>query len=422
MRLETALFTSTNGMDSHGQAISVIGDNISNSSTVGYKRSRVQFADLVPDQGNHPETTATIPSTGSGSTIQSITQVHETGLIENTGRGLDVAIAGNGFFLVGDAATPSYTRAGNFSINQEGILVNQDGLPVLGLQGEDAVEPAPLNMLEVDLTGSPTTTAAITGNLNSASELGTPPENPATFEELASEAAFVTSIDAYDSIGSRRGVTVFYYKTDNLTWTAQAYVDGADVGGEAGTPALIGQTENPIVFGTDGVIPEANAANAVINANAAWAGAAPAAFPIDMSTMTQFAATSQIANVTRDGQAAGAVENFRISQEGTVFAVLNTGSEIDAGTLILGTVGSPENLNRAGKGLFIDTAKSGERRTGRPGEGGLGTIEGSSLERSTVDISGEFVDLLLYQRGYQANSQVLNTANTMLKDTIQLMR
>ena len=421
MRLETALFSSREGISAHGQAIAVVGDNISNANTIAFRASRVEFGDLVAEGGSGREST-TISGGGCGVGISSIRATQEMGVIENTGRTLDVAIEGRGFFMVGDATAPSYSRAGNLAVNESGLLVNPNGETVLGFSGAAGATLGTLNVSAVDVAGQSTSALGVVGNLDSGSAITTVPNNPATFTELSTTADFMANLTAYDSLGGAHEVTVGFFKTAANTWTAQAYIDGGEVGGTAGVPVQLGGNA-ALEFGTDGRIAEANQGAASITAAPAYSGGAAAgSFTIDMKSFTQYAGSHQIASITQDGQGSGTIDGYDIQSDGKFFANLSNGQNILIGTLQLADFNNPEGLQRSGNGLYSGSSAAGEKRTGNPGEGGIGTIKGSSLERSTVDIANQFVDLVMYQRGYQASSQTLNAASTLLRDTLQLIR
>lgn len=418
MRIESALYASKQGIDAHGKAISVIGDNISNSNTVGFKSSRVEFADLLGtgEEGGEP---STIPSTGSGVELARVRPIHSNGVIEFSGRTLDMAIQGNGFFMIGDAAAPTLSRAGNFEISSDGLLVNVDGNAVLGLSGVDGATLGPIDMVNLDLTGQATTAANLTGNLSAGEQVTAVPEGADSFLDLGGAASFSATVTAFDSLGGERNVSMYFFKTGANEWTVNAYANGSDVGGEDGVPVAIG-TSN-IQFNTDGTInPDGGATT--IELQAPWAGAAEGAISIDLTGFSQFASPSNLSGLTVDGQAAGSINGYQIDPDGAIYATLNTGNRAFVGQLQLANVRNVDGLERVGNSAFRETDRSGERVIGAPGSTGLGGIEAASLERSTVDISTEFVELVLYQRGYQANSQIMNAASDIIRDTIGLVR
>jgi flagellar hook protein FlgE len=421
MRLESALFSSKEGLNVNGQAIAVAGDNISNSNTTGYKTSRLEFSDML-SEGLDGRQSTTIDSGGNGPVVQDIRQIHEPGTLEFTGRQLDIGIGGGGFFLVGDTANPLYTRAGNFSIDSTGLLVTADGQPVLGV-GADGTTLQTINMQDVDLAGSATATASVFGNLDaSAANTTAPGEVPASFLALGQSASFISNLTTYDSLGASHDITLAYFKTGTNAWTVQSYIDAGDVGGTAGVPAKAGPDLN-LTFTGAGVIDEANKAAAVVTLNPAYSNGATAGnFTVDFSSYSQYSAPSQLAGLTQDGQGTGNVTSYEFNKGGDIQAVLDSGLRSQVGQLALARFVNVDGLDRVGNGMFRTSGNEVTRTISKPTTGGAGTIQGSSLEASTVDISDQFTKLILFQRGYQASSQTLNVANQMLRDTLGLIR
>lgn len=420
MRLESALYASFGGLYAHGQAIAVIGDNIANASTPASKASRAEFSELF-SAGLGSVTAEPAGSVGSGVAIKAIRQIQESGDLEFTSRDLDAGISGNGFFMVGDPASPLYSRAGNFQLNEQGILVNSDGLPVLGLAGTGTALST-LNLVDLNIAGTTTSAATVSGNLSAIDAITTAPANPQTFAAINQAASYVSNVRVYDSLGTGHDITLALSKTGANTWIAQAFIDSAEVGGTAGVPKQLGANAT-LTFSNVGVIDAADKAKAVITAAPTYGnGAAAGNFTLDFSAFTQFASQSQLTGFTQNGQGAGNVKSYEIRKDGQLNAVLESGSRVTIGTLQLASFPNVDGLKRIGSGTFRAEAAAGTPSTGAPGTLNLGSVEGGALERSTVDIAGQFVDLVLYQRGYQANSQTLNAASSLLRDTIALIR
>lgn len=421
MRLETALIAGSQGIAVHGQAISVIGDNISNANTTAFKGSTVQFSDLLSDREQIGENGNIAPA-GNGVQIQEVRTDFATGNFESTGRPLDVAIDGEGFFIVGDATDPRYTRAGNFSVNTSGVLVDANGNNVLGYPaGSTTLGSLSLNSVKV--SGGATTAAAISGNLSSAAANGTVPTNPTTFSQLNSAAATSSTFTAYDSLGAAHSIAVYYFKTDTNKWTAQAYIDGGDVGSTKGTPVKVG-ADATLTFNTSGQIETANQTAATIqNVAPAYSnGAAAGAFSINLGGFTQYASQSAIASNSQDGVAAGSINGYEIDTGGKVEAVFDNGTRQTLGTIQLASFTNKDGLERQGSSTYKAPAEAGKVLTGNPHSAGFGQIREGVIEQSNVDLSGQFVTLVVLQRGYQANSQTINAANQLLRDTLGLVR
>ena len=420
MRLESAMRTSREGLVAHGQAISVLGDNISNANTTAYKGQRAEFAALLGERAD--DRGASLPAgAGDGVAVSRVRVDFSSGSTSPTGRELDVALTGEGFFLVGDAAAPRLTRLGNFQVNAAGILTTSDGLPVLGYSGAETEQLGTINLSNLDIEPQPTTQTTLFGNIDGSSRLTPPPANPATFNELGSAAAFSSTQSAYDAAGARHDVQLFYFKTAPNQWTVQAYVNGQDVGQAANQPVLLGQTN--FEFNNIGQIAEAQQGQAVLNLNPAWAGGvAQTPFAISFGSLTQYAGGSRIVNVQTDGRGTGDIVAIDIAEDGKIFGTTANGERAQAGTLALGTVANKDGLLRESGSLFSATQESGALRIGQALTDGRGGVQGRALELSNVDIPQQFVDMIVYQRGYQASSQVLSAASELIKNTIAMIR
>jgi flagellar hook protein FlgE len=276
-------------------------------------------------------------------------------------------------------------------------------------------------MFDVNTVGLPTTQVEMFGNVDAGSPITQAPANVQSMRELNQALSFSTSQSVYDAQGARHEILLAYFKTAPNTWQVQAYTDGAEVGGTAGVPTLLG-TSN-LNFNGSGFIEEGNQAAAQMQLTANWSnGAAPSNITIDMGKFSQFAGSSLINNITQDGRGAGNIASYEFDPDGRIFARLDSGERSQIGSLPLALFKSTDGLERTGTSAYSPTAAAGELEIGRAGVGLRGTIEGKTLERSTVDIAKQFVDLVVFQRGYQANSQVLSAANELLQGTIQLIR
>jgi flagellar hook protein FlgE len=230
MRLESAIFTSFSGLTSNGQAIAVVGDNISNSNTTGFRGARPEFADLMPAPPGDKNAYA-VDGAGDGAMVRRVRVLQDSGIVEPTGRSLDAAISGGGFFVVGSAAAPQYTRNGTFRIDETGRLVTADGLAVLGFPGTGNAL-GELNVTNVETGGTPTSNLQLFGNLDAGDEVKEPIADPETFGEIGLAANFTSTQSVYDSLGQRHDVMMAFFKTKAGGWTAQAYIDGGDLGQE----------------------------------------------------------------------------------------------------------------------------------------------------------------------------------------------
>ncbi len=422
------LFAGRSGIASHGTAIAVIGDNISNASTVGYKAARAEFEDLVA--GGQ----ASGRIVGAGSSVSAINSVFQQGTLEFTSRPLDLAIDGNGFFAVADGAQRFYTRAGNFKVDTAGYIVTQDGKAVLGFPagGTGALEPLNINTVSQDTVS--TTDVSISGNVDAASNTiasGSIPTVPAansgststavSYADLNDAAQFSTVVQSFDSLGAKHSVTFFFFHTGSNQWEVRGYVNSDEVnsgGTPAGYPRLVG---SPLTlnFSSAGALTTANPS---YTATLPWANGSSATQSVDFtfSPFTQYSASSNILSITQDGQGIGTVTSIAIDPDGRISALLDNGQSAVIGGIGLVSFANPEGLTRVGGTLLQQSTDSGEPVVGRPESGTFGAIQSGSVELSTVDIASEFVKMITLQRGFQANSRIITTINQLLNDIIQL--
>jgi flagellar hook protein FlgE len=423
MRIESALYTSGSGIDAHGQAIAVIGDNISNVNTTGFKAARAEFQDIFTEGGGGQSSVAG-PVTGGGAVLDTVKQLYTSGGLDDTGRGLDAAIDGTGFFVVGSVDDAKYTRAGNFQVDAQGLLVSDDGAPVLGYtNGGTTLSTISLNTTAV-VSGAPTTSLGVSGNLASTSSLTSVPTTPpTTFSELSASTSYQSVMEVYDSLGKSHPLTLSFYRTAPSTWTVQAHMDGGDLtGGTAGVPVQVG-ANTTLTFNPSGKIDDANKAAAKITLAPQYSGGAAAgAIALDLSDFSQYAAASATASIVQDGRGTGVATSYNIAADGVVNAVMSNGQTLQMGTLALANFTNENGLVRAGSNDFLAGFDVGTRALNKPGTSGSGKIKGGALESSTVDIGKEFVTMISYQRGYQANSQVFTSTADLIRQTIQMIK
>jgi flagellar hook protein FlgE len=425
------LFAGRSGISSHGTAIAVVGDNISNSSTIGFKAARAEFEDLIAGG----QTAGRV--VGSGSSVSAVSPIFEQGTLELTSRPLDLAIDGNGYFALANGAERFYTRAGNFKIDSAGFIVNPNGLAVLGFPagGTGALEPINVNAIAQDSVA--TTEVALAGNLDAAAPVlsggaaAIPAVSPVgtttsttTYAELNAVADFSNTVQIFDSLGAKHSLTFFFFHTSPTQYVVRGYVNSEEVdptGTATGLPRLVGSAD--LNFNGDGTRanPPAVGSADFDEVNINWTGAsADSTLSVTFSPYTQFSASSNVLSVTQDGQGIGTVTSLSIGKDGQVSALLDNGQSATIGTVGLVNFANPEGLVRTGKNLLQQSRDSGEPIVGRPTTGTFGAVQSGSVELSTVDIANEFVKLITLQRGFQANSRIITTINQLLNDIIQL--
>ncbi|HMO18558.1 MAG TPA: flagellar hook protein FlgE [Oligoflexia bacterium] len=417
------LFSGRSGIQAHGTAISVLADNIANQNTVGFKAARADFVDLLAGSLGGGGAT----STGSGSAVKTITRVLTQGTFEFTGRGLDVGIDGNGFLLVRDTAgTTYYTRAGNLSVDADGLLRDQNGLLVLGYSANGSGAITPLNVTDRVAGDIATSRIALGGNLNSDTPVTAPLAAGATYAELNDAAGFAYSFTAFDSLGGQHNMRAYFFKTDaaTRTWTARVYVDGGDVTtappSTPGIPVLVGTV--PLVFGNNGQL--TTPTDAIQNSIAInWSnGAAPSTLQLDFARFTQYSSPSNIDSSAQNGTGSGSVVGYSVSPDGSLEAQLDNGQRALVGTIALASFANSEGLRRVGNSLFAQSRASGEPIIGSPNVGTFGRLESGALELSTSDLASDFIKLISLQRGFQGSSRVVGSISDLLNEVVNLAR
>ncbi len=416
MDLLSSLIVGRESLLTHGTAMSVVADNLANSNTPGFKTQRAEFSHLLTE--GLGSLFGSPMNAGEGVILSDIKDIHTQGPIDFTDRSLDVAVSGEGFFILNDGTDTYYTRAGNFSTNGTGNVVASSGENVMGFTTASPTTLVPLNTTSVTQSATPTTTVGLTGNLDATSPpVLTVPANPATYAELTPFASFQSSVAVIDSLGVTHDVGLYFFRTGPGTWTAQAYVDSGDVSEIPGAPTSLGETQ--ITFSETGTQPPDAAVTLALSP--AWAnGAAAGSITVDLSDLTGFGSPSNFNTVTTDGNAAGSVSGVQIEENGNVVALLDNGSSISVGTIALATFPNTGGLDKVGDNRFRETTDSGAPVVGNPETSGRGSTLGGALELSTVDPANEFVNIISYQRAYQAGSQVISTASELLNTTIQI--
>jgi flagellar hook protein FlgE len=413
---------SLSGLFANQQKLSVIGNNLANINTIAYKASTVVFSDLVSQSVGGAS--ANPMQIGLGVTTGSISPNFSQGGTENTGISTNVAIQGNGFFLVGGANERSYTRAGDFSFDSKGMLVTSDGKPV---QGYTAVDPLTATIVT---TGQPSNIIVPPGVLR-------PPVPTSSFGTLSNldinaivGATVSSSVPLYDALGTAHVATITYTNTGPGAWDYDITVPGEDInGGAAGTPESI--VNGNITFDANGLLDQVDGAAAadVAIVGPTWAnGAAPLGITWDLvdanltGALTGYQATSATSSVVQNGSAAGTVAGLSINSKGEIIATFGAGKTVSVGQLAIANFNNPQGLVKLGGNKFGESAAAGVPNVGTAGSGGRGDLIGSALEQSNVDIAQEFTQMILAQRGYQANGKSITTADEVMQETLALKR
>ncbi|MDD9942992.1 MAG: flagellar hook protein FlgE [Myxococcales bacterium] len=420
------------GLRAHSEALGVAGDNIANVNTVGFKRSRAEFEEMI---GRSVSRYSPPKVAGGGSRIGNIEQMWSQGALLNTDAPTDLAIAGEGFFIVEGVHQGQdsrfYTRAGQFQIDRDGQLVNSDGLVVQGynVRSDGTIESAVSDLVVSSNTipASATTQVDLAVNLDAGEQVG--PVFDAT--DPTGTSNFATNVTVYDSLGAAHELTVFFRKSASNAWEWHAMVDDGELtGGTAGT--LTEQASGTLTFNTDGALDtETTTASNWNFVDAAQNQAIAFDFGTSLTTdggatgldgSTQFATANTTTGLSQDGFPAGSVSGLSISSDGMISGVFNNGQMRPLGRIALANFTNLHGLERSGQGLWSATDASGDVMVGNPDTGGRGSILSGSLEQSNVDLGNEFVNLISYQRGFQANSRVITTADDMYSELVNIKR
>lgn len=425
-----AMFSGVSGLRAEGEAIGVVGDNIANVNTVGFKSQRAVFQDVL-GHSILAGTSSALP--GSGVRMGEVQQLFTQGSLSNTGVSTDVALNGDGFLVVAgtvDGITGNfYTRAGQLTIDKDGNLVNQQGLNVQGyIANADGTMQASVSDLAVptaSLAPFATSEITITANLD-------PREAITAFDILDPDGTsnHSTSITVFDSLGTARTLDIYFNNQGGNLYSYNVVADGADIaGGTPGTHVLLGT--GSLQFTTDGALDTATTPALAVN----FAGGATANQAIDLNFgediasggtglegTTQFSSASAVSSQSQNGFASGEFSGLAIDGTGLVQGLYTNGQKIAIGQLAVAKFRSNDGLGRAGQNLWIETRDSGTAALGAAGAGGRASVSGGTLEASNVDLGEEFVRLIQHQRSFSANSRTITTADEMLQELINIKR
>jgi len=401
------------GLQAASQTLSVISNNLANLNTVGYKGSQASFRDLFYQSFGTNGASDPI-QVGEGVAINSVTPIFTSGNLQGTGVNTDAAITGSGFFVTQRAGVLQFTLAGNFTVNDSGQLTTQDGQLVMGYPAVNGViSPtqtlAPLQVNQGQLIpGAPTTAIQTQTNLDASSNVGD---------------SFSTPITVFDSLGTSHVLTYQFTKTAANAWNYQITLPAADTGG-TGAPTVV--SSGALTFNGNGTLatPAAPVTGIAITGLADGATALNLTWNLQDATgnslLTQTASPSATANTLQDGFGSGTLIDFNISSDGTIEGSFSNSQTLALGQIVLANFANPQGLNRMGQNSFQTTLASGAPVIGVAGTGGRGSITGSSLEQSNVDIATEFANMIVTQRGYQANARVVTTFDQLTQDTINM--
>jgi flagellar hook protein FlgE len=414
--MSSSMFTGVTGMLAHQRKLDVIANNIANVNTTGFRSQRAMFQDLFYQtlegaRGPVPGFGGTNPmQVGLGVQIGSIDTDYSQASLTTTGVSSDLAVQGNGFFILNDGGSNNYTRDGSFIVNAEGLLIEPaTGQFVQGYQADDQGNintNLPIANITIPLGSAAivreTTEAYMTGNLNSDADVGD------TISRV---------LRVYDSFGTPRDLTLTFTKsatTNEWDWAATSTdPDIASVTG-AGT----------ITFDSNGIVTGGGIGPVSIDfvAGNPSVPVDPLAFDLNLEELTQLSGESDAAVFFQDGYPRGVLESFDFGRDGVINGVFTNGLTRVIGQIALASFANNAGLDRTGNNQFRETVASGLPQIGLPNTGSRGTVSGGVLENSNVDLGREFSNLILTQRGFQANARTITAADTLLQETVNLVR
>jgi flagellar hook protein FlgE len=426
MTITNSLYIGISGLQAHGEAISVVGDNIANASTIGYKRDRAEFADMLGGELGAQRL-------GGGVRLAGTQTLWDQGAVTQTGNPLDLAIRGGGMFAVkgshGGVTAQYYTRDGRFHLDNQGFVTNPDGLRLQGFlidaSGTRALSPSDLALGARESPPAATATASMTLNLDANATVpgAWNPANPNATSNYA------TSATVYDSLGAAHHVEVFFRAQGAGAWEYHAMVDGGELNG--GVPGTLTEiAAGNLTFNASGALAaQASTASSASFINATPGQAINFTFGDDLASggtglagTTQFAGTSSVNALDIDGRAAGKLTGIAISDDGKIRGQFDNGDKLELAQVALADFANLDGLERLGDGLVGETPASGKPLIDIPGTGSRGAVSGGALENSNVDLSNELVTLIAYQRAFQANAKTVTTADEMMQDVNGLKR
>ena len=427
MGILSSLITGVSGLSAQGEALGVTADNIANSNTTGFKASRAEFQDIIAKSlkgilgGNQ---------IGRGVKIGAVNPIIVQGNVDSTDKVTDLAISGDGYYKVKGSDGESFTRDGSFHFDREGYLTTNDNQRVQGFEGNEKGQiinkVSDIKFPRALVAAKPTTELKMDLNLDSRVE-ATKKFDP---KDPYATSHYSTGVEMYDSQGNKHLVTYFFNKSADRQWDYRGLVDGKEVSG-AEEGALAQVCQGKLEFTVDGKLQS----NELTDSNFNFKGGALQNQKIKLNFgdaikdggkgidgSKQYGKNSDLISWGQDGSAAGTISGLSFNDEGILTAVYTNGQSQDLAQIALAKFENPEAMFKVGNNRLKESRDSGSSALGAPGSNGRGKIFAKSLERSTVDLASEFVQMIQSQRAFQANAKTITTTDELLNEIIQLKR
>ncbi|WP_211827073.1 flagellar hook protein FlgE [Kistimonas asteriae] len=400
------------GMKAAKQDLEVVSNNIANSNTVGFKSSRVEFADVYASTYSGSNSRVV---NGAGVKVSAISQSFQQGNFNYTNGVLDMAITGNGFFVVNDNGSYLYSRAGYFDLDRDNYVVDNLGNRLQGFASDTSgnILSGSITDLQIDSSDMPAqATTALEGLINLDSRSDIP--SVATFSSSDPNSYNTTmAFNVYDSLGNPHTLGLYFAKDQTVAnqWSIHYQLDGADVG-----------TANTLNFDTDGQISTGSGSYTQTVPAATLANGADALnLNLDLTNMTQLGISSSVNGAIQNGFPPGKMAGIQVSEEGQVQAIYSNGQTLTQGQIILAGFTNEQGLQPVGDSLWRAGYESGDPAYGLAGTGTLGSLQAGALELSNVDLSIELVRLIEAQRNYQSNAKTIETSNSLTQTLMNII-
>jgi flagellar hook protein FlgE len=428
MGVLSSLYTGVSGLSAQGEALGVVGDNIANANTIGFKASRAEFQDIISKSlkgvlgGNQ---------IGRGVKIGAVNPILSQGNIDATEKATDLAISGDGYFVLKGSDGESFSRDGSFHFDKEGYLTSNDNQRVQGFEANDKGQIvnklSDVKFPRALIPAKATSEINLDLNLDSRTEVG----KTFNMEDPHGTSNYSTGLEVFDSQGNKHLVTMFFNKTADRQWQVHGLCDGKEVTG--GTPGKFSEVMTANVgFTVDGKLDTQQTTKQSFN----FAGGAlqnqqmKISFGDAITTdkgkgltgTKQYGKESDLISWKQDGAAAGTINSLSFNDEGVLTALYTNGQASDLAQIGLAKFENPESLFKVGNNRLKEARDSGTPSVGKAGSAGRGKLFAKSLERSTVDLAMEFVNLIQNQRGFQANAKTITTSDELLGEVINLKR
>jgi len=391
------------GLNAASSDLSVTANNIANANTTGFKASRAEFADVFAVGAQN---------IGNGVAMSSVTQEFTQGGVDFTDRGLDLAISGEGFFTLSDRGVVSYTRAGSFGVDRDGYVVNSQSqrLQIFPIASNGTFNTGTLSDLRLATADSPpqaTTRAEFGVNLPANAPV---PAVPVFDPANASSYNHSTAVTIYDSLGASHTATAYFVKTATPNqWEARFYIDGTAVGGA-----------NTMTYSNLGVLTAPVGGGIVLPSYTPPNGAAAITLTADVLTSTQYGGQFGVNLLSQDGFASGRLSSIDVDSNGVIFARFTNGRSVPLGQVALSNFANTQGLRQLGDTSWAESFTSGDAVRGSAGTGSFGLIQSGALEASNVDLTEQLVNMITAQRNFQANAQMISTADQVTQTIINI--